>query len=574
MTEQKPRILAIDDTPANLATLGAALASEFDLQTAISGAMGLALAKESPPDLILLDVMMPEMDGYETCRRLKAEPGLKNVPVIFVTALSEIAAEEHGLSLGAADYITKPINVAISRQRIRNLLQREQIRKELESQRDLLKDQVTQCKQVEKKLCESEEKYRSLVETAHELVWKCDKDGRLTYVNPAWQDTHGYQAEEMLGKHFGAFQRPEVFERDRMEFARHGAGASIKEYETTHLAKNGMALTLLLNVVPLRNQAGEIIGTQGTAIDITERKRTEKKLQLAASVFSTALEGIMITEADGTIIKVNEAFTRITGYSPEEAVGRNPRFLSAGHQSPESYAAMWSDLQEKGHWRGETWNRRNNGEVYAEMQSISSVPDPDGQSVHYVSLFSDITSVKDYQHQLERLAHFDVLTGLPNRVLLADRLRQAMTRAQRQETLLAVVFLDLDGFKAINDNHGHQAGDQLLISLAARLKAGLRESDTLARIGGDEFVAVLVDLGSAEDCIPMLKRILAAAADPVSFGDSPLQVSASLGVTFYPQQEEIDADQLQHQADQAMYQAKSHGKNRYHRFDATQKCPG
>jgi diguanylate cyclase (GGDEF)-like protein/PAS domain S-box-containing protein len=298
------------------------------------------------------------------------------------------------------------------------------------------------------------------------------------------------------------------------------------------------------------------------------RRRRDADARLAASVFSTALEGIMITEADGTIINVNDAFTRITGYSHEEAIGRNPRFLSAGRQSPESYAAMWGDLQEKGHWRGETWNRRKNGEVYAEMQNISSVPDPGGGAVHYVSLFSDITSIKDYQKQLEHIAHFDALTGLPNRVLLADRLRQAMARTQRQKTLVAVAFLDLDGFKAVNDNHGHEAGDQLLISLAARMRDGLRESDTLARIGGDEFVAVLVDLNGAEECLPMLNRVLAAAAEPVSFGGNLLQVSASLGVTFYPQQEEIDADQLQRQADQAMYQAKLGGKNRYHLFDA------
>lgn len=445
MSNQKPRILAIDDTPANLATLGAALSAEFDLQTAISGSMGLALAKECPPDLILLDVMMPGMDGYETCRRLKAEPALKNIPVIFVTAQSDIAAEEHGLSLGAADYVTKPINVAICRQRIRNLLQREQLHKELEKQSDLLSEQLRQSKQA------------------------------------------------------------------------------------------------------------------------------EKKLQLAASVFNTAFEGIMITEADGTIINVNEAFTRITGYSPEEVIGRKPRFLGSGRQSRESFAAMWGTLQEKGHWRGEIWNRRKNGEVYAQMQSISSVPDLDGCSVRYVSLFSDITSVKDYQQQLEQLAHFDVLTGLPNRVLLADRLRCAMALVQRQKKLLAVIFIDLDGFKAVNDQHGHQAGDQLLIDIAARLKDGLRESDTLARIGGDEFVAVLLDLSSIEDCIPMLGRLLTAAAQPVSFGGSTLQVSASLGVTFYPQADEIDAVQLQSQADHAMYHAKFLGKNCYHLFDAEQK---
>lgn len=299
------------------------------------------------------------------------------------------------------------------------------------------------------------------------------------------------------------------------------------------------------------------------------RRRRDADARLAASVFSTAREGIVITESDGTIINVNEAFTRITGYSHDEAVGRNPRFLSSGRQSKEFYDTMWSDLNEKGHWSGEVWNRRKNGEVYAEMQTVSIVRDPDGgAAVHYVALFSDITSVKDHQKQLEHIAHFDALTNLPNRVLLADRLRQAMTLARRQAKLVAVAFLDLDGFKAVNDNYGHEAGDQLLIALAARMKNVLRESDTLARIGGDEFVAVLVDLSDIEHCIPMLNRLLTAAAEPVLFGENRLQVSASLGVTFYPQIEEIDADQLQRQADQAMYQAKLGGKNRYYLFDA------
>jgi len=187
-----------------------------------------------------------------------------------------------------------------------------------------------------------------------------------------------------------------------------------------------------------------------------------------------------------------------------------------------------------------------------------------------VALFSDITSHKEHQKQLEHIAHYDALTSLPNRVLLADRLHQGMVQAQRRGQLLAVAYLDLDGFKAINDNHGHEAGDQLLIALAVRMKQALREGDTLARLGGDEFVAVLTDLPDTEACVPMLTRLLAAAAQPVHIDELMLQVSASLGISFYPQTEDVDADQLLRQADQAMYQAKLAGKNRYHVFDAEQ----
>ena len=301
--------------------------------------------------------------------------------------------------------------------------------------------------------------------------------------------------------------------------------------------------------------------------DVTEHQQSQAKLQLAASVFESSREGIMITEDDGTIIDVNDAFSRITGYPKEEVIGKNPRILKSGLQGADHYASMWKDLKGKGHWYGEVWNRRKNGEIYAEMQTITSVHDPEGGRVRYVSLFSDITSIKEHEKQLEHIAHFDALTGLPNRVLLADRLHQAMSQATRREQQLAVAFLDLDGFKSINDTYGHEAGDQLLIALASRLKETLREGDTLSRIGGDEFVAVLVDLDSFEDSLPMLNRLLAAAAEPFLFGGASVQVSASLGVTFYPQKDEIDADQLQRQADQAMYQAKQGGKNRYHVFD-------
>jgi diguanylate cyclase (GGDEF)-like protein/PAS domain S-box-containing protein len=446
MTTDKPRILAIDDVPANLLTLGAALAADFDLQIATSGAMGIALARESAPDLILLDIMMPGMDGFETCQQLKADPALMQIPVIFVSALSEFDSEEKGLLLGAADYMTKPVNIAIARQRIRNLLDRERFRKEIESQRDRLN------------------------------------------------------------------------------------------------------------------------------VEIAERKRTESKIKLAASVFAHAREGIMITELDGTIIEVNEAFSRITGYQSDEVIGRNPRILSSGRQEKAYYTAMWCGLIDKGHWYGEVWNRRKNGEVYAEMQNISTVRNEQGEAQYFVALFSDITVSKKHQTQLEHLAHYDALTKLPNRMLLTDRLQQAMAHAERRKQPLTVAFIDLDGFKTINDTHGHEIGDQLLVTVANRMHAAVREGDTLARIGGDEFVAVLVDLAddtaSAPALQPTLARLLAAASQPFHYNGLILQVSASIGVTFYPQAGDVTGDQLIQQGDQAMYQAKKAGKNCCHAFDA------
>ena len=315
---------------------------------------------------------------------------------------------------------------------------------------------------------------------------------------------------------------------------------------------------------------GVDLGLVGVIVDISERKQVEEKLQLAASVFTHAREGIMITAVDGKIIDINDTFSRITGYQRSEVVGQNPRILSSGRQQKEFYSAMWRSLIDRGYWYGEVWNRRKNGEVYAEMQTISAVRDIHGDIQHYVSLFSDITVIKEHEKRLEHIAHYDALTCLPNRVLLADRLHQAITMVQRSGKQLAVVYLDLDGFKAINDQHGHHAGDHLLLSLARHMKQALREGDTFARLGGDEFVAVLVDHGDVSASLSMLNRLLTAAAQPVPFGELTLQVSASLGVSFYPQEEQVDADQLLRQADHAMYQAKLAGRNRYHVFDAKQ----
>ena len=301
-----------------------------------------------------------------------------------------------------------------------------------------------------------------------------------------------------------------------------------------------------------------------------EKSQADARLHLAATVFSHAREGIMIVDVSDFIIDVNAMFTEITGFSREEAIGRRQRsLLNSGRHSDDFYAARAHALLADGYWCGEIWNRRKNGEVFAEMQTISMVPDAHGRPKSYVALFTDITPMKDYQHQLEQVAHFDGLTSLPNRVLLADRLQQALTQSLRRERSVAVVYLDLDGFKAVNDLHGHGLGDELLVALATRMKAALRDGDTLARIGGDEFVAVLVDLDHVQDAEPVLERLLKAAAAPVLLANTVLQVSASIGVTIYPQ-DGAEADLLLRHADQAMYTAKQAGKNRYHVFDVVQ----
>jgi diguanylate cyclase (GGDEF)-like protein/PAS domain S-box-containing protein len=301
--------------------------------------------------------------------------------------------------------------------------------------------------------------------------------------------------------------------------------------------------------------------------DISERKIIEEKLELSASVFKNAGEGIMITDINGVISDVNETFTKITGYAKEEVIGKKPTILSSGLQNKEYYSSMWETLTIDDSWIGELWNKRKDGQLYAQMLIINKVYDKRGKASHFVALFSDITDIKEHENSLKNIAHFDQLTKLPNRVLLADRLENGMIQAKRNNQHLAVIFLDIDGFKGVNDNYGHEVGDKLLITLAKEMKLALREGDTLARIGGDEFVAVLVDLVEISDALPIIIRLLESTTKKVAIGDEWIQVSASLGVTFCPENQVVDADLLLRQADQSMYQAKLSGKNRYHFFN-------
>lgn len=297
-----------------------------------------------------------------------------------------------------------------------------------------------------------------------------------------------------------------------------------------------------------------------------EKNKDLAQLELAASVFTHAREGIIITDAHANIVDVNDTFSLITGYSRADVIGKNPRLLQSGRHAPEFYKQVWNELTTKGFWAGEVWNKRKNGEIFAEMQTISTVTDSMDKPINYVSLFTDITPLKEHQQQLEYIAHYDALTRLPNRVLLGDRLKQAIARCHRIKSSLAVLYIDLDGFKSINDNHGHDVGDQLLVTVAARWNESLREEDTLARIGGDEFIVILVDLEHTLDYELILQRLLASAADPIIVNQQSLRVSASIGVTIYPQ-DGSDADQLMRHADQAMYLAKQAGKNCFHLFD-------
>ena len=287
---------------------------------------------------------------------------------------------------------------------------------------------------------------------------------------------------------------------------------------------------------------------------------------IAACVFERINVGAMITDASGTIVSVNPAFTALTGYRAEEAVGQKPSMLQSGRQDASFYVEMWRQLRAHGHWSGVVWNRRKDGAHYAELLTISSICAADGTVTHHVGTFSDITHTQEHAARLEQMAYYDSLTELPNRTLLNDRLHQAMARARRQHTRLAVCYLDLDRFKPVNDLFGHTVGDELLILVARRMVSCLRDGDTLARIGGDEFVVLLGDLPDEQAHESTLQRIRQALEPPFQLAGQSLQIGVCIGVTLYPDDTANGDDLLLH-ADTAMYAAKHAGGDgirRYH----------
>jgi len=292
---------------------------------------------------------------------------------------------------------------------------------------------------------------------------------------------------------------------------------------------------------------------------------SRRSLLLAEKIIETSLEGVLITDAKGIIRQVNPAFSHLTGYAPEEVIGHPPSILSSGRHDKDFYDRMWASLSEHGHWRGEIWNRRKNGKIYPELLNITAIHDEEGNVSHYAALFSDISELKESEQRIRHLAYYDPLTNLPNRRLFYDRLAMAIAHSHRGGTRLAVMFIDLDRFKNINDTLGHNVGDQLLEQVAQRLGTCLREDDSVSRTGGDEFLILLSDVQHYEDAAVIAQRIISTLTQPFAIAGNELVVTCSIGISFYPEDGE-DQDSLVKHADVAMYRAKEQGRNTYRLF--------
>lgn len=420
-------------------------------------------------------------------------------------------------------------------------------------------------KQAENALRESEEKLRNLFSLSPLGIALTDMKGRYLEFNESFQRICGYTKEELNALDYWALT-PRKYEADEArQLESLATTGRYGPYEKEYVRKDGTLIPLSLNGVLVTGRDGEKY-IWSIVEDITESKRTEESLRITASVFDSSQEAILITDANNLITEVNPAFTQITSYSRSEVIGKNPKLLSSGRHDKAFYAEMWQTLKREKAWRGEVWNRRKSGEIYAELLSVSAICDADGRVQRHVAVFSDISHFKEYEAELNRIAHYDALTGIPNRMLLADRMKQAISQTGRAGDMMAVCYLDLDGFKPVNDTLGHEAGDQVLVEIAKRLSDTIRGGDTAARLGGDEFVVLLLGLERGEECVATLERLLAAIGQPIVVKGNEITMGASIGVSIYPLDDE-EPDTLLRHADQAMYVAKQAGKNRFHIYD-------
>ncbi len=411
-----------------------------------------------------------------------------------------------------------------------------------------------------------------VAELTTNAVMITDERQDITWVNEAFTRITGYSLHEALGQRPGRLLRSD--RTDGATAARiHAAVDSAQGVRAQVLSrhKDGRDLWFDLDIQPLRDDSGALAGFVDVASDITERRQDQVELHIAAIAFDS-LEAIAITDANQVILKVNPAFERITGYSAAEAVGQvTGRLLKSGRQDEDFYAVLRQALQQDKHWQGEIWNRRKNGEVYPEWLSITAVSDHEGQVSNYVAVFADITQKKLADETIHNLAFYDPLTALPNRRLLRDRLDQAMAAGARHSRHGAVLFIDLDQFKDLNDTRGHEVGDLLLIEIAERLRASVRASDTVARLGGDEFVVILADLTAQPEPAALraetiAEKIRVAINQPFMLEGHPYHGTASIGIGLFLGHE-TTLDELLKRADTAMYEAKSSGRNAIRFFD-------
>jgi diguanylate cyclase (GGDEF)-like protein/PAS domain S-box-containing protein len=406
---------------------------------------------------------------------------------------------------------------------------------------------------------------RSLTTSVPDLLFVKSVEGIYQTCNPAFERMLGLREDQVLGRTVhDVLPREMAVEITRIEQDVLSSGSPDLREQWLHLP-NGELRCLEMLRAPYFGNDGATLGLVGIGRDVTDRRQLEEQTRLAALVYQNTGEGMLVTDAEFRIIDINPACERITGYTLAEVRGQTPEMFNSGRQDPAFYEALRQTVSRTGHWHGEIWDRRKNGETHVKSMVVNRLNGPDGAMQGHVMLFSDVTQKKQADDLIWKQANFDMLTGLPNRRMMRERLEHELRQADRARCSVGVLLIDLDHFKEINDTLGHMVGDDLLVEAARRISACTRESDTVARLGGDEFIVVLTRLNDARHAETVASKIIARLSEPFQLQDTVGYVSASVGITTYPQDAQ-DVEDLLKSADQAMYVAKRQGRNRFSHF--------
>ncbi len=560
----KQKILLVDDRMPNLIALEKTLEETgAELIKATSGNEALAAVLEHSFALAFLDIQMPEMDGFELAELLRGNPSTKHLPLIFLTAFDSSSANVfHGYETGAVDYIVKPYDPNILLSKVRVFLELNRVQEELQRHKNRLKTSVEE-KTYQVK--ETSDKYSMLIESIGDIVYEyVIEEDRIT-----WKGGHyellGYTTDEMGTSLQGWLQfiHPEDAPKLEKEYQRSISEKGVFDLEYRCRKKDGEYLWVHSQGRAQLDKDGNPIVFVGIIKDIDIRKREHENQRITASVIEHSSDAVMITDMDNKIISVNPAFTEITRYSSEEVIGKSPNILNSGVQDKVFYDDMWHRLNSNGTWSGEILNRRKDGEIYPEWLNIITINDSNHEPIYRAGIFSDLSDVTQFKERLQYLAFYDQLTDLPNRSLLEERIQTSISLANRDNDTLAILFIDLDRFKNINDTLGHRVGDDLLKFAGNKLQGAIRESDTLARFGGDEFVIVLHGIHSSTEAEMIADKImLIFDSDPFIQEEHEIFISCSIGISMFPENGS-NCDELIKAADTAMYQSKHTGGHQF-----------
>lgn len=568
------RILLVDDDRVILLLLKSMLEkSGHTVLTACKGDEGLGLIDQFVPQLIITDWLMPGMDGIDFCRALRKNPAWRNIYVFIMTAQEGLEQLVMAFEAGANDYMTKPIRPKMLLARLRAAQRVVQLQEEMEFDRRQLHQFADELAASNQRMRKSDVTMRAILDNSPYMTWLKDVEGRYIRVNRTCFDYFRQKGVlHILGKtDFDLWPKVQAENNRLLDAEVMSSRQQMRSEES--VSEAGVVQWMETFRTPVVDEAGKVLGTTGFARDVTERKQIEAKLRIAATAFDSQ-EGMMVTDAGKVILQVNHAFTEITGYSSTEVVGKTPGMLKSGRHDAQFYTAMWQKIVLGGAWRGEVWNRRKNGEIYPEQLTITAVKGEAGEITHYVATLHDITLRKASEEQIHTLAFYDALTQLPNRRLLNDRLSQTIVMSRRTGLYGALMFIDLDNFKPLNDTYGHGVGDLLLIEVARRIEKCVRETDTVARFGGDEFVVLLSELNeeraeSEAQAGFIAEKIRVSLGEPYRLtiqhdgqvsGNVEHHSTSSIGLAVFIGHD-ASGQEILKMADVAMYQAKDAGRN-------------